>query len=241
MLAVHVHAQLDMFAEERRLMFEGVVLVAGVDEAGRGPLAGPVVAAAVIFPGGVVHEGLPSALSGLTDSKKLSPGKRDEFFEALVGWRELDYGIGMVEAETIDELNILRATHLAMRRAIGGLRQEPQHVLVDGLPVPTIGHPQTAMVKGDSRSYSIAAASVLAKVTRDRLMLEYDRRYPNYGFARHKGYPTPEHLDALARFGPCPIHRRSFAPVREIQLSLFTPGDYNAPGRAAVGPSPPAL
>ncbi|MGC8990720.1 MAG: ribonuclease HII, partial [Verrucomicrobiia bacterium] len=185
---------------------------------------------------GIVFEGLPSALLGLTDSKKLSPCKRDEFFEALVGWRELDYGIGMVEAETIDELNILRATHLAMRRAIAGLRQKPQHVLVDGLPVPMIGHPQTAMVKGDSRSYSIAAASILAKVTRDRLMLEYDRRYPNYGFARHKGYPTPEHLEALVRFGPCPIHRRSFAPVREIQLSLFAPGNCNDPGRAAVGP-----
>lgn len=240
MPVVHVHDRVDMFAEERRLISEGVAFVAGVDEAGRGPLAGPVVAAAVIFPDGVIREGLPSALAGLTDSKKLSPGKRDEFFEVLVGWRELHHGLGMVEAKTIDELNILRATHLAMRRAIAGLRQKPQHVLVDGLPVPTIGYPQTAMVKGDSRSYSIAAASVIAKVTRDRLMLEYDRRYPNYGFARHKGYPTPEHLEALARFGPCPIHRRSFAPVRELQLNLFTPGIYNDPGRAAVGPSSPA-
>jgi ribonuclease HII len=240
MRAVHVHEQVDMFEEERRLISEGVALVAGVDEAGRGPLAGPVVAAAVIFPADVVREGLPSALSGLTDSKKLSPGRRDRFFEALVGWRELDHGIGMADADTIDELNILRATHLAMRRAIAGLRQKPQHVLVDGLPVPTIGYPQTAMVKGDSRSYSIAAASVLAKVTRDRLMLEYDRRYPNYGFARHKGYPTQEHLEALSRFGPCPIHRRSFAPVREIQLNLFAPGNYNDPGRAVTGPCSPA-
>ncbi|MCX8107276.1 MAG: ribonuclease HII [Verrucomicrobiae bacterium] len=213
----------DLFEEEKRLAARGLKVIAGIDEAGRGPLAGPVVAAAVVFPSNAFRSGLPSILTGLDDSKKLSPAKRDRFYRALVEWDEIDYGIGVVEAETIDRLNIVVATQLAMSRALSQLRQKPQHVLIDGLPVPSINIPQTALIHGDSRSYSIAAASVIAKVTRDRLMLDYDKQYPCYGFARNKGYPTPDHLAAVVRYGPCPIHRRSFAPVREMQLGLFGP------------------
>lgn len=207
---------MDRFAEERRLAALGATLIAGVDEAGRGPLAGPVVAAAVVFPEATVHTGLPANLVGLNDSKKLSRSARESFYESLIGWRGLDYGIARVESDLIDSLNILRATHRAMRLALSHLRMQPQHVLIDGLPVPEIELPQTALVRGDYLSFSIAAASVLAKVTRDRIMLEYDRLYPAYGFARHKGYPTPEHIVALGRHGPCPIHRRSFAPVKAV-------------------------
>ena len=215
----------DRFGEERRFWAAGIERLAGVDEAGRGPLAGPVVVAAVVFPEQTRRAGLPASLAGLNDSKQLAPAPRQRFFEALTRWSELDFGIAEVGAGLIDELNILRATHQAMREALTRLRQPPQHVLVDGLPVPALGFPHTALVKGDARSYSIAAASVLAKVTRDRIMLAYDRTYPGYGFARHKGYPTPEHLAALARLGPCPIHRRSFAPVRLVQERPFPPRD----------------
>jgi len=215
------YEQADRLAEERRLVAVGIVRIAGVDEAGRGPLAGPVVAAAVVFPESIFHAGLPPGLAGLDDSKKLSPAARESFFERLLEWPELDHGIARVESELIDSLNILQATHLAMSQALSRLRRRPEHVLIDGLPVPGIDRPQTALVRGDARSYSIAAASVLAKVTRDRIMLEYDRLYPAYGFARHKGYPTPEHVAALNRHGPCPIHRRSFEPVRAVAESLF--------------------
>lgn len=216
--------QPDLFEEERRLAAGGVTIIAGLDEAGRGPLAGPVVAAAVVLPIRMLNQGLPVDLVGLNDSKKLTDKQRERFFEAILGLNELDHGIGIVDADVIDKVNILRATHLAMTNALSKLRQTPQHALVDGFPVPNLGIPQTALVKGDSRSYSIAAASVLAKVTRDRLMCEYDKLYPHYGFAKHKGYPTPEHLAALIRYGPCPIHRQSFAPVRELQLQLFHDG-----------------
>lgn len=211
----HEHAWLD-----GRAGFHG--RIAGVDEAGRGPLAGPVVVAAVILPVLWVREGPPAEFAELNDSKQLSPARREAFFALLTTTPGIERGIAVIEVEEIDRLNILRATHTGMVRALEQLFSPPDHVLVDGLPVSAITLPQTALVKGDSLSYSIAAASVLAKVTRDRLMVEYDRQWPQYGFAVHKGYPTPQHQRALEQHGPCPQHRRSFAPVRQAQLDLFS-------------------
>lgn len=207
----------DRWAFERALYRSGVRAVAGVDEAGRGPLAGPVVAAVVILPVSWWRHGLPTRLAGLNDSKQLRPVQREQYFAQLTAEPGVRYAVARVEPEEIDRLNILRATHQAMLRALRQLEPAPDHILVDGLPVPGLPGPQTALVHGDARSYSIAAASVLAKVTRDRCMVEYDRLYPAFGFARHKGYPTPEHLACLRRHGPCPIHRRSFLPVRAAQ------------------------
>lgn len=211
----------DRFEFERRLHQAGWLRVAGMDEAGRGPLAGPVVAAAVILPAAWVLQGLPAKLAGLNDSKQLTATRREHFFAKLTTAEGVRFALGRAEPEEIDRLNILRATHQAMLRALRGLEPAPDHVLVDGLPVPDLPAPQTALIRGDGRSYSIAAASILAKVTRDRCMLEYDQLYPAYGFARHKGYPTPEHLEQLRRHGPCPIHRRSFLPVQESQARWF--------------------
>jgi ribonuclease HII len=207
----------DRFAFERRLWGEERRHIAGVDEAGRGPLAGPVVAAAVVLPATWIEQGLPNSLAGLNDSKQLSVAVRERFFRTLTGCAEVRYGLAAVEPSDIDRLNILCATHRAMREAVERLAPPADHALVDGLPVPTLPCPHTALVKGDARSYAIAAASVLAKVTRDRRMVEADRLYPVYGFARHKGYPTREHLAALERHGPCPLHRRSFAPLRTAE------------------------
>lgn len=209
------------FHFERSLLAEGLTRIAGVDEAGRGPLAGPVVAAAVVFPEHWIREGLPPDLEGLNDSKQLTEARREQFFEALTAESGVLQAVAVVEAATIDAINILRATHQAMTAALARLQPAPEHVLVDGLRVDAIGPAQTPIVKGDARSYSIAAASVLAKVTRDRLMLAYDRAFPGYGFAKHKGYGTPQHLEAMARLGPCPIHRRSFAPLSQPELDLF--------------------
>jgi ribonuclease HII len=211
----------DRFAFERTFHQQGVNRLAGVDEAGRGPLAGPVVAAAVCLPPRWCKEGLPRSLAGLNDSKQLTAARREAFFAVLTTLAEVCCGIGQVEAEGIDQMNILRATHLAMRLALEQLAPPPQHVLVDGLPVSGLTFAHTAIVKGDSLSFSIAAASVLAKVTRDRLMLDYHRQYPEYGFAQHKGYGTPQHLAALARHGPSPIHRRSFTWQKPVQIELL--------------------
>ncbi len=212
---------------ERELWRQGLQFVAGVDEAGCGPLAGPVVAAAVMFPHGWLASGLPAALRGLNDSKQLSAEQRDRFFAVIMGSAEIQRGVAVVDVEVIDRINILQAAHLGMRQALAQLDPAPEHALVDGRPVKSLLLPNTPLVKGDARSYSIAAASVLAKVTRDRLMLEYDQAYPGYGFAEHKGYGTPQHLAAIAALGPCPIHRRSFAPFRPvaINLELFPPTD----------------
>lgn len=196
-------------------------MLAGVDEAGRGPLAGPVVAAAVILPRSWVLEGIPEAWAGLNDSKQLSEGRREGFFTGLVAHPEVRHAIASVDPSVIDAINILQATHRAMNQALAALGGDVEHALVDGRPVRTLRLPQTALVKGDSLSYSIAAASVLAKVTRDRVMREADARWPGYGFAVHKGYPTPEHLEAIARLGPSPIHRLSFAPLRRPEPGLF--------------------
>ncbi len=202
----------DRFEFERALLREGLTQIAGVDEAGRGPLAGPVVAAAVVFPADWIQAGLPAELAGLNDSKQLTEKQRETFFAFLTARPEIRFAIASVEVEVIDRINILQATHRAMNDALAPL--QPQHALVDGLRVRSLRFPQTPLVKGDARSYSIAAASVLAKVTRDRLMREFDRQWPAYGFARHKGYGTARHLAALAAHGPSPIHRRSFAPLK---------------------------
>ena len=211
----------DRFLHERARFASGIERVAGVDEAGRGPLAGPVVAAAVILPRAWVLEGSPDAFADLNDSKQLTEAQRDRFFAGLTGDPAVRFAIAAVEPSVIDEINILQATHRAMNQALADLGDDVDHALVDGRPVRSLRWPQTALVKGDSLSYSIAAASVLAKVTRDRVMREADAKWPGYGFAGHKGYPTPEHLEAVARLGPCPIHRLSFAPLRRPEPELF--------------------
>ena len=209
------------FLFERKLVAQGINVVAGVDEAGRGPLAGPVVAAAVALPTEWIQGGMPRELRGLNDSKQLRSEQREQFFSALTRNSLVNHAVVSLDSLLVDDLNILRATHRAMNEALTRLVPEPRHILVDGLPVKSLPFPQTAIVGGDARSYSIAAASVIAKVTRDRLMIAYHEQWPVYGFAVHKGYGTPQHLSALAAHGPCPIHRRSFSPVK--QPDLFTP------------------
>ena len=212
---------IDRFEFERALWGRGTRRVAGVDEAGRGPLAGPVVAAAAILPAKWGETGLPLELQGLNDSKQLTPLQREGFFAFLTACGEVEYAVAQIDSVQIDEINILRATHRAMNDALAQLRPLPEHALVDGRPVKTMRVPQTAIIQGDAWSYSIAAASVLAKVTRDRLMLEFDRQWPAYGFAGHKGYGTARHLAAIAAHGPCPIHRKSFAPLKLKEQQLF--------------------
>ncbi len=210
---------------ERALWQQGLTLVAGVDEAGRGPLAGPVFAAAVMFPCGWAETGLDSRLRGLNDSKQLTEAQREAYYSVLTTHPEIRYAIASADVEMIDRINILQATHRAVNHALAKLQPPPQYVLVDSTPVKSMRFPHTALIKGDARSYSIAGASVLAKVTRDRLMCEFDRLYPGYGFAEHKGYGTPRHLAAITALGPCPIHRRSFSPFRPVatELELFPP------------------
>lgn len=200
------------FEYEETLRKSGIQVVAGIDEAGRGPLAGPVVAGAVILPAGFSHP-------RLTDSKKLTASQRELIFEELTSRADIYWASAVVDAGEIDRINILRATHEAMRRAVAGLPVSPEHVLIDGLPVHPFPIPQTALVKGDSLSFSIAAASVIAKVTRDRIMLEMDALYPEYAFVKHKGYGTTLHLERLQIHGPSPIHRKTFAPVaRQLEF-----------------------
>ena len=193
---------------EQELWNAGKTRVAGVDEAGRGPLAGPVVAAAVVF--APDHE----PIEGIYDSKRLSAKRRESLYSEIQE-NALAVGIGIVEPRVIDRINILKATHKAMRQAIGRLRLRLDHVLIDGRGLPDKIVPQTAVASGDRKSYSIAAASIIAKVHRDRLLMEYDNVFPGYGFAQHKGYGTRQHLEALARWKATPIHRRSFHPVAE--------------------------
>jgi ribonuclease HII len=194
---------------EKHLWSSGVPLVAGIDEAGRGPLAGPVVAAAALLP-------VEFSLADLNDSKQLTEKVREELFEALTSpGRLVCYALGVAEPAEIDRLNILRATFLAMERAVTALPIQPDHLLIDGLPVPVFQQPQTAIVGGDAKSKSIAAASVLAKVTRDRMMRKWHTEFPQYDFEQNKGYGTPAHLESLQIHGPCAIHRRSFAPVAQ--------------------------
>jgi ribonuclease HII len=197
---------------EARAWRTGAALVAGVDEAGRGPLAGPVVAAAVILDP-------DQRVKGLCDSKLLTPPEREALF-ALISERALAIGVGVVDHEAIDRVNILRATERAMLDALGQLALMPDLVITDWVRLAALVCPQRNLVNGDGRCATVAAASIVAKVTRDRIMLELDTHYPDYGFARHKGYATPEHLAALDRLGPCAIHRRTFAGVAR-QGELF--------------------
>jgi len=212
---------IDRFEFERPLWQQGIPRVAGVDEAGRGPLAGPVVAAAAILPPRWAETGLPAELAGLNDSKQLTETQREKYFAFLTACAEIEFAIAAVDAGVIDEINILQATHRAMNDALAQLQPLPPHALVDGRPVKTLRVPQTAIVKGDARSYSIAAASVLAKVTRDRLMQAYHVQFPAYGFNEHKGYGTAKHLAAIAKHGPCALHRKTFAPLKPKETRLL--------------------
>lgn len=195
------------FHYERRCWMKGMARVAGVDEAGRGPLAGPVVAAAVIFPPEVW-------IYGVDDSKKLTPEKREELFSIIQNCA-LGVGVSVVSHTQIDLLNIYRASMQAMEESVIKLDIQPHHLLIDGPRYHNDKIPHTAIIDGDAKCFAIAAASIIAKVTRDRLMVEYDQLYPSYGFKRHKGYATPEHLEALRKHGPCEIHRRSFRMPRK--------------------------
>jgi ribonuclease HII len=211
----------DCFQFEREHHARGLTRLAGVDEAGRGPLAGPVVAAAVVLPAEWAETGLPEPLQRLDDSKKLTEKIREQLFEAIHAETKIHFGIGIIDALVIDEINILQATHRTMNAALAQLSPPAAHALVDGLRVPTLAVPQTAIVKGDQKSFSIAAASILAKVTRDRLMRGHHEQWPEYNFAKHKGYGTAVHLAALEQHGPCAIHRRSFAPVKAAEGLIF--------------------
>ena len=203
---------LDIKKEEERLekinFYEnegykkGYLYIGGIDEAGRGPIAGPVVASVVVFK-------KDTKIHKIDDSKKLSEKKRNELFE-IIKKEALDYGIGIVDNNKIDEMNILNATILAMKKAISQLEKKPDYLLIDALNIPNLDINQNAIVKGDSKSISIAGASILAKVTRDNIMYEYDKMYPEYGFKNHKGYGTDEHYDAIRKYGLTPIHRKSF-------------------------------
>ncbi len=206
----------DLLHFEKELWAKGINTIAGIDEAGRGPLAGPVVSAAVVFNRNFLASARAQVFYELNDSKQLAPGQRERFFELIMGEPEIKVGIGIAEVEEIDAINILNATHRTMLRALMNLPVLPEYALVDGLPVPNLPCASNAIVKGDAKSLSIAAASVIAKVTRDRLMVELDRLYPQYGFKRHKGYGTTMHIKALLEYGPLPVHRKSFAPVAEI-------------------------
>ena len=200
-------------AYESALRARGLTRVAGVDEAGRGPLAGPVSAAAVILPAGW-------RCPGLDDSKKLTAVKRERLFEVITSDRSVVWAQAFAEPDEIDRINILRATHAAMARAVKGLAMEVEHCLIDGLRVRDFPWPHDGIVKGDGKSLSIAAASIIAKVARDRVMLGFAREFPGYGFERHMGYGTKMHLEALRLHGPCRIHRRSFQPVAQLALPL---------------------
>jgi ribonuclease HII len=207
---------------ERELRLAGFQRIAGIDEVGRGSLAGPVVAAAVVLP--ERHR-----IKGLRDSKVLTRARREALYQRILD-RADAVGVGCVEVEVIDRINILQATKLAMTQALGRLPQRPDHLVIDALSLRDVDLPQRAIIDGDAISASIAAASIVAKVTRDRICAELDVRYPAYGFARNKGYGTQRHLDALLTEGPCEWHRRSFAPIRmllageQLSLDLFMEG-----------------
>ena len=196
----------DLYIYERELISSGVKLIGGIDEVGRGPLVGPVVSACVILP-------LNYQLDGLTDSKKLSEKKRNYFYDILMH-DAISIGIGVIYEKTIDKVNIYEATKLAMIEAIKNCKIKPEHVLIDAMKL-NIDIPSTSIIKGDSKSLSIAAASVIAKVTRDKMMYELDKKYPMYDFKNNKGYPTKKHLEAISKYGIIKEHRRSYSPVKE--------------------------
>lgn len=192
---------------ERAARKQGYRTVAGVDEAGRGPLAGPVVAAACIIPADLL-------ISGVDDSKKLTPQKRAAIFKKVKKMPEVHYAIGIISSEEIDRINIYQATIQAMLQAIRALQTLPEILLIDGMALPMLSIPSQKIVQGDAKSQSIALASIIAKETRDALMNDFHLQWPHYGFNQHKGYGTPQHLEALSLHGPCPIHRRSFEPCK---------------------------
>lgn len=192
----------EMKVYEKDLYSKGSKYIAGIDEVGRGPLAGPVVAAAVILPEDF-------DVIGINDSKKLSEKKRDELFD-VIKEKALAYSFGVVDNEVIDEINILEATKKAMKEAVTGLYIEPEHLLIDAVKLADVDIPQTSIIKGDEKSISVAAASILAKVTRDRMMVEYSEEYPHYAFEKNKGYGTKAHYEGIEKAGICPIHRKTF-------------------------------
>ena len=199
---------IDLLKREKELYKEGYHFICGCDEAGRGPLVGPVVAGAVILPENY-------ELEGLTDSKQLSEKKREKYFP-IIKKDAIAYGIGIVDAKTIDEINIYEASRLAMKKAIADMKVNPDYVLTDAMPIKDLNVPVEPIIHGDALSLSIAAASVLAKVTRDHILMELDEKYPQYEFARHKGYPTKRHLELLKLYGPTEDYRFTYRPVRDL-------------------------
>ena len=199
----------DLLAFEKELYNEGIEYIAGTDEAGRGPLAGPVVAAAVILPKGLI-------ITGVNDSKQLTEKKREELFD-IINEKALAVGVSFIDNNKIDEINILEASRLAMMEAIKKLKIKPQYVLSDAMKM-NIDVPVKPIIKGDALSESIAAASIIAKVMRDRYMDEMDLKYPNYGFKKHKGYPTKDHIEAIKKYGITPIHRKTFKPIKTMLI-----------------------
>lgn len=213
--AIEMHlASLDNMRYERKLKSEGYKYIAGVDEVGRGPLCGPVVTCACILPDNY-------SLPGLTDSKKISEKKREELYEILI--KDCIYSIGIRDEKRIDEINIREATIEAMYDSINNLKVKPDYVLIDAMDLNKLEMPYNAMIKGDFKSASISAASIIAKVTRDRMMIELDKKYPEYGFAKHKGYPTKEHIEAVKKYGVKDFYRFTFSPINEI----INEGDTN--------------
>lgn len=205
--------------EEQNLFKEGCCLMGALDEAGRGPLVGPVVAACVVINPDFILKNINNKdLAGIKDSKKLSSKKREFLFE-IIKKEFVEVGVGICNHETIDRVNILEATFLAMKKALGDLKQKPDFLLVDGkLPISNLSLKQKPIINGDNLVFSIAAASIIAKVTRDRLMDNIHQAYPQYGFDKHKGYGTKLHMDCLKKYGPCPFHRKSFSPVSDYYL-----------------------
>ena len=200
--------KIDLYSYEKELWDKGINYIAGVDEVGRGPLIGPVVTACVILPKDFI-------LEGLTDSKKLTEKKREEYYSYIME-HALSVKVGMMDEKVIDEVNIYEATKLAMYQAIENSKITPEHVLIDAMKLENLKMPSTSIIKGDSKSISIAAASVIAKVTRDRMMIELDEKYPMYGFKSHKGYPTKKHVEAIEKYGLIDGYRKTFKPVSEI-------------------------
>lgn len=200
--------KVDLYQYEKELWKNGINLIAGMDEVGRGPLIGPVVTACVILPKDFV-------LDGLTDSKKLSEKKREEFYDYIME-HAISVGIGMMDEKVIDEVNIYEATKLAMYQAVEKSKVKPEHVLIDAMKLDKLEMPSTSIIKGDAKSISIAAASVIAKVTRDRMMIELDKKYPMYGFKSHKGYPTKKHIEAIKEYGLIDGYRKTFKPISEM-------------------------
>ena len=204
------------FSEEKKLWKKGYKLVAGLDEAGRGPLAGPVVAAAVIFNFKFPNKFLIKQFPMIKDSKKMTVKQREATYEFLTNHPDIKWGVGIVSEKVIDKINILEATKLAMKKAVGGVSDTPpDFLLLDGnFKLENINLPQKSIIKGDSKVFSISADSIIAKVTRDRIMQKYHKKYPEYNFLKHKGYGTKAHFASLQKFGPCKIHRKSFYPVK---------------------------